>query len=163
MIHSDIINASAKTVSLLLKKKYKIDVFQREYVWGREQIEQLISDLESKFMSRYQEGDDRASVKHYPKYYMGSILISSKDGHDSIIDGQQRLTSITLLLIYIKNLQKNKDTEISSLIRSTKFGKFSYNLDVDSRIKCMDALFDVSCPKICSLYKPEIGQAVHME
>ncbi len=145
MVHSDTINASAKTVSLLLKKKYKIDVFQREYDWGREQIEQLISDLESKFMSRYREGDDRASVEHYPKYYMGSILISSKDGHYSIIDGQQRLTSITLLLIYINNLlkkQKNIVTEIPSLIRSTKFGKFSYKLNVDSRIKCMDALFD---------------------
>ena len=46
----DLIKADAKTISEILDTvKYKIDTFQREYKWGKSQIELLLEDLESKF------------------------------------------------------------------------------------------------------------------
>ncbi len=46
------VKADAKSVREILDKvKYEIDVFQREYRWERKQVEQLLSDLESKFFS----------------------------------------------------------------------------------------------------------------
>ena len=75
---------------------------------------------------------------------MGSIIISHED-EQSIIDGQQRLTSITLLLIYLNTLQKNfKDKDrvsIDRLIFSDLYGVKSYNLDIEDRTDCMNALY----------------------
>ena len=142
----DLIKADAKTISEILDTvKYKIDTFQREYKWGKSQIELLLEDLESKFSYEYKNGDERKDVANYDKYYMGSIIISAKDGNRYIVDGQQRLTSITLLLIYLNNMKKEKnvqdDTSIEDLIYSTKYGVKTYNLDIDGRTDCMDALF----------------------
>ena len=141
-----VIKADARTVrELLSTTKYEIGEFQREYEWGKRQIEQLISDLESKFDSEYQPDHERKSVKNYARYYMGSIIVSTKEGRHSIIDGQQRLTSMTLFLIYLNNLQKksSKKVEIDHLIFSTQYGDKSYNLDISDRIECMDALYNI--------------------
>ena len=139
----DQIIADVKTVRQLLDKiKYEIDVFQREYEWERRQIEQLISDLESKFTSEYESDHDRKDVQNYALYYMGSIIVSTKEGKQFIIDGQQRLTSMTLLLIYLNNLQKetSEQVKIEDLIFSEKFGQISYNLEISDRTECMGAL-----------------------
>ena len=39
----------------------------------------------------------------YGHYFLGSIIVSDKDGQKFIIDGQQRLTTLTLLLIYLQH------------------------------------------------------------
>ena len=52
-------------------------------------------------------------------------MVTSKEGKKSIIDGQQRLTSLTLFLIFLNNLQKElggKET-IEPMIFSEKYGK----------------------------------------
>lgn len=138
------IDADDKTLKdLLHEQKYTIDFFQREYRWERKHIEQLINDLEIAFSNNYSKNHDRSDVENYNAYYLGPIVISEKDGALSIIDGQQRLTSLTLLLIYIHNLQKNRPKPISieSLICSEKYGKPSYNLQIDDRKECLDSLF----------------------
>ena len=142
---ADTIKADAKNIrDVLHTQKYDIDVFQREYKWERKQIEQLLSDLESKFLSAYNEQDKREEVEKYPPYYLGSIIVSRKNGKRSIIDGQQRLTSITLLLIHLHNLQKEskEKVDIKPLVLSEKFAKKTYNLTIADRIECMDALYN---------------------
>jgi uncharacterized protein with ParB-like and HNH nuclease domain len=139
------IDADDKTLREILDtQKYTIDYFQREYRWERKHIEQLITDLEASFFANYKPNHERSDVELYNSYYLGPIVICNKDDSLSIIDGQQRLTSITLLLIYIHNLQKSRDNNepIESLIRSTKFGKHSYNINIEERIECLDALFN---------------------
>lgn len=141
----DAVKADAKTVREILdKNKYEIDVFQREYAWERKQIEQLLADLEFKFLSHYDESHERKDVQNYPKYYLGSIIISLKDNKRSIIDGQQRLTSITLLLIYLNNLQNSQSekVQINDLIFSEKYSEKSYNLQIPDRKDCIDALYN---------------------
>lgn len=138
------IDADDKTLKdILHEQKYTIDFFQREYRWERKHIEQLINDLEIAFANNYNKSHDRSEVENYNSYYLGPIVISEKDGAFSIIDGQQRLTSLTLLLIYIHNLQKERKKPISieSLVRSEKYGKPSYNLKIDDRKECLDGLF----------------------
>ena len=69
----------------------EIPHFQRSYVWGKEQWERFLDDM--KYISR----------SKYP-YFMGSVILkqqeipsSYKTGDvRSIVDGQQRLTTITL-------------------------------------------------------------------
>ena len=141
--HAEHIKADAKTVRELLDKvKYKIDFFQREYKWQFKQIEQLIEDLTERFSSKYNPSDERKQVQNYPKYFMGPIILSMNDNRRSIIDGQQRLTSITLLLIYLNNLQKARaeKVEIKDLIFSEKYAEKSYNIEIQDRLECIDAL-----------------------
>ena len=83
-------------------------------------------------------------VCQYGHYFLGSIITSDKDGQKFIIDGQQRLTTITLLLIYLKNRQPNcsKPVKLDDLIFSEKFGTKSFNLEVDGRTPSMEALYN---------------------
>ena len=66
------------------------------------------------------------------------------------MDGQQRLTSLTLLLTFLDNLQKQRSpddlVEISNLIYSTQYGRRSFNLDVQERNACLQALIDGDDP-----------------
>lgn len=138
------IHALAKNVDDILRQKYEIDVFQREYMWKREHMEDLITDLVSKFQYAYDDSHERHKVASYPSYYLGSIILSMKEGVRYIIDGQQRLTSLTLLLIYLNNLQKIRSDQvnISGLILSEKFSIQSYNLQIEDRKDCINALYN---------------------
>jgi len=135
----------AKTVRELLKGvKYSIDYYQREYKWQEKQIHELVDDLSGKFLEEYQPSHPRSKVGDYPHYFLGSIIISKKDSAGYIVDGQQRLTSLTLLLILLRNLQKDRDKQVNvdELIFSEKFGQKSFNLHVDERTPAMEALYD---------------------
>ena len=141
------IDAQAKSVNdLLSNKKYAIDYYQREYKWEAKQVTELLEDLETKFLDNYEEGHSRIEVERYRHYFLGSIIVSNRDGKKFIIDGQQRLTSLTLLLIYLHNLQRDRpkpeQVDVSSLIFSEKYGKKSFNLDVDERVECLEALYN---------------------
>ena len=124
-------------------KKYTVDYFQREYKWEERHIEQLVSDLTLSFLNEFKAEHKRKDIEKYNSYYLGPFVVSVKDGQRSIIDGQQRLTSLTLLLIYLNNLQKELgiSEKLESLIFSEKYGEMSFNIQVDERISCMESLF----------------------
>ena len=52
-----------------------------------------ILDLADKFLEDYKAGDSRQAVVKYGHYFLGSIILSSKEGAEFIVDGQQRLTT----------------------------------------------------------------------
>lgn len=135
----------AKTVRELLKGvKYSIDYYQREYKWQEKQIRELVDDLSNKFLEEYQPTHARSKVSDYPHYFLGSIIISKKESVGYIVDGQQRLTSLTLLLVLLRNLQKDHSEKVNvdELIFSEKYGQKSFNLHVDERTPAMDALYE---------------------
>ena len=139
------IDGKAKTVRELLKGvKYSIGYYQREYKWHDKQIRELVDDLSGKFLEDYQPGHERSKVAEYPHYFLGSIIVSEKDNASFIVDGQQRLTSLTLLLILLRNLQKDhvKKVNVDELIFSEKFDQKSFNIHVDERTPAMVALYD---------------------
>ncbi|MDB9939598.1 DUF262 domain-containing protein, partial [Cyclobacteriaceae bacterium] len=138
------IDANDRSITEVLDdKKYTVDYFQREFKWGERHIEQLVSDLTSSFLNEYRSEHQRKDIENYNSYYLGPFVVSEKNGQRSIIDGQQRLTSLTLLLIYLNNLQKDlgQEEKLESLIFSEKFGEKTFNIQVEERIKCMEALF----------------------
>lgn len=139
------IQAFAQTLEYMLDgKKYLVDYFQREFKWQRKHVEQLLVDLEAAFLSNLENDHSRESVAYYNSYYLGPLVISVKDRTRSIVDGQQRLTSITLLLIYLKNEQKkySEQVDIDRLIYSTKYGKKSYNIEVPDRTDLLEKLYN---------------------
>lgn len=139
------IQGKARTVRELLKgAKYSIDYYQREYRWRTKQILELLNDLTGSFLEGFDPGHAREEVEQYPHYFLGSIIISSKESGKFIVDGQQRLTSLTLLLILLRNLQADRSDEVNidDLIYSERFGKKSFNMLVDEREECLSALFE---------------------
>jgi hypothetical protein len=138
-----IIGKEKSLTDLLANKKYTIHYYQREYRWGKKQIEELVDDLSEEFLDNYKPGHERTEVATYGHYYLGSVVLTSNDGEQAIIDGQQRLTSLTLLLIYLNNLQIDnaEKVTIDQLIFSEQYGKKSFNIQVNEREACMDALY----------------------
>ena len=128
---------------LLAGRKYSIDYYQREYKWQKKQVADLLDDLAAKFLESHDEGNDRSAVADYSHYFLGSIIICDKDGQKFIIDGQQRLTTLTLLLIFVQHQLEDDEQkgQIADLIFSQKYGKCSFNLDIPERAACMDALY----------------------
>lgn len=138
------IEGSPKTLKqLLLNTKYTIHYYQREYRWQRKHLEELIDDLASEFLTYYKEGDNRQDVDNYGAYFMGSIVLAGRE--NAIIDGQQRLSSLTLLLIYLHNrLKANglREESVEGMIYSQSHGIKSFNIYVEDRMDCMNALYN---------------------
>lgn len=138
------IDADDRSISEVLDdQKYTVDYFQREYKWEERHIEQLVFDLTSSFLNEFHPGHHRRKVSEYNTYYLGPFVISIRDGERSIIDGQQRLTSLTLLLIYLNHLQKEfgLSEKIETLVFSEKYGEKSFNIQVEERTKCLEELY----------------------
>jgi uncharacterized protein with ParB-like and HNH nuclease domain len=102
------------TISEIFKDKFFIvPDFQRGYSWESEQLEDLINDIEN-----------LKNREH--KHYTGTIvMVQSNDNIQTleIIDGQQRLTTIVMLIsaIYFSNPVKYKDL-LSSFLRRGELG-----------------------------------------
>ena len=128
---------------LLANRKYSIDYYQREYKWQTKQVAELVDDLVSKFRESYEPAHERGAVATYGHYFLGSIIVSDKDGDKFIIDGQQRLTTLTLLLMFLQSHLEEQDQrgQLADLIFSQRFGKRSFNIDIPERAACMEALY----------------------
>lgn len=144
------IEAGDTSINRLLKEqKFTIDYFQREYRWQEKHIKLLVEDLTNTFLKSYNPEHKPAEVANYQSYYLGPVVFSVNpdDGKKSIIDGQQRITSITLLLIYLNHLQKDfhddDKVNISELIFSVKHREKSFNMTDEGREPCLKALFEI--------------------
>lgn len=130
---------------LLQSQSFSIDEYQREYKWEKENIDELLSDLQAKFFSHYKPGDETHAVSGYGEYFLGSIIVSKRNGKNYLIDGQQRVTSLTLLLICLYRAAEAQSLPVSKtmapLIFSDNLGQPKFNLDIPERLPVIQALF----------------------
>ena len=115
------LTTTQKSIQELLHgdRQYQIPDFQRPYVWEEQQAETLVNDLLGAW--RTNDGD----------YFLGSIvLVQHPSGDDvDIIDGQQRLTTLCILVSLLRHLEEDPALrdELGSLL-----------LIAQSRIKGLD-------------------------
>ncbi|MDM3852277.1 MAG: DUF262 domain-containing protein [Aphanizomenon gracile PMC627.10] len=90
------LHAYTRTISDLfsVKKKYVVPRFQREYSWTKEKVSELWEDI----LSNITINNDQQF--NHEEYFIGSLVLVGDDKSLSmqIVDGQQRLTTITILL-----------------------------------------------------------------
>jgi hypothetical protein len=134
------ITADSRTVTELLGHRYEVDYYQREYRWEERQVAELLDDLIAKFQESYAPGDERTKVQRYEKYFLGSVVIAERDGSRFIVDGQQRLTTLTLLLIELRQKQSER-TDLPALIFSEQYGTEQFNIAVPEREPVMRAIY----------------------
>jgi len=143
------IEAKSKSLKDLLKeRKYQVKYFQREFKWQKNHIEDLIVDLERSFFSNFKIEHTREDVPDYDCYYMGPIVLYREKSSYVIVDGQQRLTSFTLLLIFLTHLQKDlfkgnqkKIQKLDEYIYSQPYEKETFNLEIPERESILKSLF----------------------
>lgn len=145
--NNNIIKAENKSLrDLLDKNKYQVDPFQREYKWETEHIEELLVDLERAFKKNYDAEHSIIDASNYSIYYLGPIILYEKDGANHLIDGQQRLTSFTLLLIYLHHLQNevlqadDKDDFDTMIISKVLVAK-TFNLEIEDRKSVLEKIY----------------------
>ena len=89
--HEDISELSVS--GLFRQHKYVIPIYQRNYAWGEPEVEQLIQDVM-----------DGALQNSESDYYIGSLVAyRRKNGEFETIDGQQRHTTLSILLAVLKH------------------------------------------------------------
>lgn len=91
------LEAHEKTLADVFCDKYQFTIpdYQRPYSWGREQTAELLDDVTATLEAG---GED--------PYFLGSIVLvkQANDPAADVIDGQQRLTTLTILLAVIRDL-----------------------------------------------------------
>ena len=98
------ITANEKNLVKVFNDDYIFDIprYQRPYAWGREQVDDLMDDL-------------LGAMERDPEepYFLGSVVIIKRDGESEsqVVDGQQRLTTLTMLLCVLRELSNGKDAE----------------------------------------------------
>ena len=101
------------SVGALFKDFYSVPDFQCEYVWQREQVERLLQDLYDEFY------DEEGRILSGPEYFLGSIVAcKGEDGTFHLIDGQQRMTTIYLILSVIRDMLKASNAAPSKVLDS---------------------------------------------
>jgi uncharacterized protein with ParB-like and HNH nuclease domain len=120
------------SINELLTDFYNVPNFQREYVWGEEQVEQLFQDINIEFQDN----------GHDSEYFIGSIVVCPSGNQlFDLIDGQQRLTTLYIFLCCLrdffeeKNIEKDLVTVIKNQISATVVNKngnveFHYRLEL---------------------------------
>ncbi|WP_350306737.1 DUF262 domain-containing protein [Photorhabdus viridis] len=130
---------------LLQSQSFSIDEYQREYKWEKENIDELLSDLQGKFFNYYKQGDETSAISNYGEYFLGSIIVSKRNNKNYLIDGQQRVTSLTLLLICLYRSAEEQRLPVAQtlapLIFSDNLGNPKFNLDISERLPVINALF----------------------
>ena len=86
---------------------YHIDFYQRDYKWTAEPVQRLLDDIYYQFGEVYLKHADvdpgkETVTAHYPWYYLNTYVTNVIDGRVYVVDGQQRLTTLTLILMKLR-------------------------------------------------------------
>lgn len=138
------LNVDQKTVMLLFSDKksdFLIPDYQRPYAWDEDQCQTLWDDI---FSFAFPENNYQ-SFNQDDEYFLGSI-VTFKNGDDKleVIDGQQRLTTLMLLLrafyVKFKNMQDSNSLRTKEMIskciwKTNEFGEADLNtLKINSEV-----------------------------
>lgn len=135
-------------ISCLRNKSYYIDFYQREYVWSKETVETLLIDIFYAFELSYQQHKDSELspelLEKFNWYYLNIFITNNIDGKVYIVDGQQRLSTLTLIAtkLYHMVLEENlKDTLKDCIFGKDMWKGNVYRLDHEKRKDVMECIF----------------------
>lgn len=102
---------------------FNIPSYQRPYVWNEDNINELLDDITYAFENNPND-----------KYFMGSLVLQSKGNNEyDILDGQQRLTTISLLLATIRD--NINDNELIEPLYANLYQKADRTENIESRTR----------------------------
>lgn len=118
------ISGTESTVAKLFSNDYsfRIPEYQRPYAWEAEEARTLLADL----LDAYERDPEEP-------YFLGSLVLIKQDGPSAdVVDGQQRLTTLTILLSVLRKHLPAKNAEA---LERQLFQEGDINLGVDDRAR----------------------------
>lgn len=134
------IDAQVKSIEKLKDYFFLVPDYQREYVWkADDQVEQFLTDIDNEY-------DENAEQQEQESYFIGSIIIVKNKNKYDVIDGQQRLTTITLTLCAIRDLLSNQElTDLQKNHLSTVNNLlYSFDLDTEKHLLRLELQYEES-------------------
>ena len=132
-----------RPINDLLKERFFVPSYQRGYRWTERQVQDLLNDIWE--FQASSEGSEKASF-----YCLQPIVVKKRAAGDwELVDGQQRLTTILVLLVCLKPLVaalEKTQYAIAFETRSETSGAFLQNIDLSKRGENID------CHHICNAY-----------
>lgn len=122
-------NKSIKQIFGDINAFYQMPIYQRPYSWDKERVEQLWYDV----LEAYKNNADDKTID--PNYFLGSVVVVKKSNNYEVVDGQQRLTTLTILFCTLRDLnldltQKNIiSNSIKDLVESKERLKLTTHLN----------------------------------
>nr|WSY55710.1 DUF262 domain-containing protein [Streptomyces sp. NBC_00886] len=141
------IDGRGYTIELLFSHRFRLDPYQREYTWSTEDVRRLLHDLKRRFLHSWDAQDTREAVGHYTPYFLGPYVFYQNDGISYLVDGQQRVTTLHLLLIHLQRLLVDQEhqteaDQLGRLISSVQYGRVTFTVDIEERAPFLTALQD---------------------
>lgn len=145
----EIIPDKQSVLSCLKQKVYYVDFYQREYVWTKNTVEVLLNDIFYAFEISYKEHKDEEMsqevLEKYNWYYLNVFITNKVEGKVFIVDGQQRLSTLTLIatkLYHITNNDNLKDILRDCIFAKDQFKGNVFCIDNDKRKDVMQCILD---------------------
>lgn len=145
----EIIPDKQSVLSCLKQKVYYVDFYQREYVWSKETVEVLLNDIFYAFELSYKEHQDEEMspevLEKYSWYYMNVFITNKIEGKVFIVDGQQRLSTLTLIATKLFHLTKNPN--LHDILRECIYARDMFQgnifcIDNEKRKDVMQSILD---------------------
>jgi len=146
---------------LFSTRTYHIDFYQREYKWTADEVKRLLEDIFYHFDQSYAKHCDldpsEENVRDkYSWYYLNTYITNKTDGRIFVVDGQQRLTTLTLILIALYHLcgaNAQNSLELQDWLKAKIVGigvggKRQFWMAHDKRDTLMQALLTGNTPSI---------------
>ena len=132
---------------------YHIDFYQRDYKWTAEPVLRLLDDVFFMFNQEYEkysslEPSTETIMAKYSWYYLNTYVTNIVEGRVYVVDGQQRLTTLTIILIKLYNKAKELECDgdftewINSKITGFSGGKRSYWMNHEKSLDVLKDLFE---------------------
>lgn len=130
---------------------YYIDFYQRQYKWNDAPVKRLLEDVFYKFneeYTKYKDSDIPLShlISKYSWYYLNTYVTNIIDGKLFVVDGQQRLTTITLILIKLYHLSEKHNSKLSGWLKNKIIGQSGFEeefwMNHEVHKKAMQGLLD---------------------
>lgn len=135
---------------------YYIDFYQRDYRWTEEPVLRLLDDIMFKFNEQYARSSDldpgpETVTAYYPWYYLNTYVTNIVDGRVYVVDGQQRLTTLSLILIKLRHLAQSHESKLANWIGGKIGGQTGYEqefwMNHVAHKSAQQALYDGEAPK----------------
>lgn len=131
-----LIDKELEIIRIVDLKNIEIPDYQRPYSWGVDSVNTLFDDTYKAFK------------KQTPEYRLGSVILHKEDNGFFVVDGQQRLTTIAILLFCLNKKCKNNkydlclmNSEYSSLSNNTilkNYAILQQRVNDLEEIECID-------------------------
>ena len=88
MLH-DLSASAINAGTLFSSSRFEVPIYQREYSWATDEVKEFWDDLKE--------------ARQEPSYFLGLLILTESGGRFHVVDGQQRILTLTLLVIALRD------------------------------------------------------------